>query len=129
MSNQYEEQMDMLEKETSENDSLLESDLEQLNVNVWFNKLETRLQYCLTKENVKEGFMQYKMLVLHAELLAIASKKVNLEEYEEEVKKLEKDIPKHEEEAVRSMKISMIKYKVILKHLLKVKKSDLNLMY
>ena len=122
--------MEMLDKETAEQDGMLQSDLEQLNVNVWFNKLETRLQYCLTKENVKEGFMQYKMLVLHAELLAMASNKIIKDEYLKEVKLLsESEIDPHDEDSIKKMKESMIKYKIILKKLLQVKKSDLSLMY
>jgi hypothetical protein len=118
-----------LDEATEENQDMLQSDLETLNVNVWFNKLESRLQYCLVKENAKEGFMQYKMLVLHAELLALASSKIELKEYEEEVKTLIKDLDKHEGEATRSMKESMIKYKVILKQLLTMKKSNMSLTY
>ena len=120
---------DELDRATEDSNDMLQSDLETLNVNVWFNKLESRLQYALVKENVKEGFMQYKMLVLHAELLAIASNKINQEEYDKEVKDLVKKIDEHEEETLRLMKISMIKYQVILKQLLTLKKSNMNLTY
>ena len=119
-----------IEQDTFEDPNLLNTDLENLNVNVWFNKLESRLQYCLTKENVEEGFMQYKMLVRHAELLAISSRKLDEEEYIKEVKELvKKEIDDNLNEGVKQMKESMIKYKVIMKRLLKSTKSNMNLTY
>lgn len=119
-----------LEKDTFEDSDMFNSDLENINVNVWFNKLESRLQYCLVKDDAKEGFMQYKMLVAHAEILAISSKKVNEDEYRAEVEDLvKKHIPKSEDDYIKEMKESMIKYRVILKNLLKQTKSDLNISF
>jgi len=118
-----------IEKNTQEDD-MFQGDLETLNVNVWFNKLESRLQNCLVKENVKDGFTQYKILVLHAEILAISSNKMNEEEYNDRVAKLLKDkIDKYDDEVIQGMKTSMIKYRVILESLLKIKKSDMNLTF
>ena len=121
---------EQLEKDTMEDQSLLNTDLEQLNVNVWFNRLESRLQFCLVKENAKDGFMQYKMLVKHAEILAISSRKIDEDEYLEEVKALkEKELKDSDSTEVKEMREAMIKYRVILKNMLKVNKSDMNLTY
>jgi len=113
----------------TESIDIFNSDLENINVNVWFNKLESRLQYCLVKDNANEGFMQYKMLVAHAELLAISSNKIDEEEYREDLEKELKERKLKGEQTVKEMKESMIKYKLILKKLLKAKKSDLNISF
>lgn len=119
-----------IEANVNEEGSIYNQDLEQLNVNVWFNKLEHRLQYCLTKDNSKEGFEQYRLLVKHVELLAIASNKIDEKEYLEEVEELiSKDIDKYEEETVLGMREAMIKYRIILKALLKVKSTSTSLVY
>ena len=119
-----------IDEATSENPDLFQSDLETLNVNVWFNKLENRLQYCLIKENVKDGFMQYKMLVEYAEGLALSSGKLDKKEYLKEVEELkEKELKESDPNSVKEMRESMIKWKIILKNILKVKKSDMNLSY
>lgn len=122
------EDYNKLDVDTSDID-VLDYDLENINVNVWFNKLESRLQYCLVKENAKEGFMQYKMLVFHAEVLAISGNKVEEEDYKEAIKKEIDSLDDTESEDVLEMRKAMIKYKVILKSLLTAKKGDLNLDY
>jgi len=123
-------ELNQLEQDTAEDSSLYQSDLENINVNVWFNKLESRLQYCLVKNDAKDGFMQYKMLVSHAELLAISSRKISEVEYKVELKTaIEKEIGRSEEDDVKQMKEAMIKYRLILSNLLKEKKSTLNLSY
>lgn len=119
-----------LDQDTMEDQALLNTDLENLNVNVWFNRLESRLQYCLVKENAREGFMQYKMLVKHAEILAISANKLNEKEYLKEVEETKKEeIDDTDTEEVKQMREAMIKYKIILKNILKVNKSNLNLTY
>lgn len=121
--------IDEIDENTNE-DNMLQSDLEQLNVNVWFNKLESRLQNCLVKDDVAGGFTQYKILVLHAEILAIASNKINETDYIIKVEELTKlKIDKYDDEIIQDMKKSMIKYRVILEQLLKTKKSDMHLTF
>jgi len=117
-----------IERDTETID-IFNSDLDSINPNVWFNKIESRLQYCLVKENANEGFKQYKMLVNHVEMLAISSRKMNETEYEQE---LEEEIKKADikgDDLGVDMKKSMIKYKIILKNLLQRKNSDLNLSF
>ena len=115
--------------ETEEVDIFNSQDLDNLNVNVWFNRIESRLQYCLAKDDVKDGFLQYKMLINHAELIAISSGKMKEQEYEQEVDNIVSKTELRGDEISRELKKAMIKYKIILKHLLKTKKTDLNLNY
>jgi len=113
---------------TSENSDMFNSDLETLNVNVWFNKLESRLQYCLVKDNVKDGFTQYKLIVKHIEMIAISSGKIkDADEYKKELTKQIGEIDDYTEKALKDMQESMIRYKLILKYLFKVNKSDMSL--
>lgn len=60
-----------------------------INGKVWFNKLESRLQYCLDKKNKKDGLMQYKMLINQAEVFVnnVSDEFIN-NEYIEKIKEL-----------------------------------------
>jgi hypothetical protein len=121
-------EINAMDKDTEQETEMFQSELENINVNVWVNKLENRLQYCLVKDNANEGFLQYKMLVLHAELLAISSNKINEEEYTKEVEDLVSQL-EDTDEKVKGMKEAMIKYKIILRQFLKENKSNLNLTF
>jgi len=119
-----------IENDTMDNPDMFNQDLEQLNVNVWFNKLESRLQYCLVKDNPRDGFMQYKMLVNQAILIALSGGKMDEKEFDTDVKTLiDKELKESDTNDVKEMREAMIKYRVVLSNILKTKKSELNLSY
>lgn len=125
------DEFEQLEKDTDVDTSLANTDLETLNVNVWFNKLESRLQHSLIKDNMEEGFLQYQMLVSHAEIIGLASGKLEEEEYEENLIKVDEKIKEQypTDRKSQNMAYAMQKYKLILKPLLSKGMSNLTLNY
>lgn len=76
-----------------------------------------------------DGFMQYQILINHAEIIAISSGKLDEDKYKEELGELDKKLQERLKKDDKSYKMAfaMIKYKLILKALLSIRKSNMTL--
>jgi hypothetical protein len=67
-----------------------------------------KAQQSLTKENVKEGFLQYRVIIEHIEILCLASNMINKDDYEIELNKFKEseDYINSEDTLTKSVKLA-----------------------
>jgi len=119
-----------IDKNTDDNIMFNNEDLETLNANVWINKMENELLHCLTKEDAKAGFLQYGMVMSHYRDIVQAKGIIDGEKFDKEYKdEVEANSFDNLNTEQKDLKKAMLKHRLILKSVLKNRKSSANLEY
>lgn len=87
----------------------------KINPDYFIHSALLKAQNCLTKDNLKDGFIQYRVIVEHIEILAKARKRLPTN-YEEKIKEFKetKDYNDTKEELSKSIKLANYKLDLIL---------------
>lgn len=92
----------------------------KINPDYYIHSALLKAQQALVKDNTKEGFMQFRIIVEHIEGLCRAAGRLT-EEYEKEIKKYAKDLDKKEGDIVNYTKIANKKLELIMYNVFKTK--------
>ena len=86
----------------------------KINFDFYMHTALNKLQVCLTKDNMKEGLMQYRLIVEHMEGLAEAARVLGKDYYEkvEEFKK-SKEYAEMDDDLNKSTKLADKKFRLI----------------
>lgn len=87
------------EKRTYDADNVIATDI-KINPDFYIHKAIIKAQDCLTKENMKDGFMQYIIVMDHVEMLCRSAKIIVTEEYNTEIDSF-KNTKEYKEESDR----------------------------
>jgi|SRR6056297_412363 len=106
------------EKETYNIDNLDDTDI-KINPSYYIHKCLIQSQYVLSKENMKEGFLQFIILTNYLESLCKSSNLVP-EDYDEEIKEYKKiieDEEKNSDDYIKKVKLAQKKQELLLKEI------------
>lgn len=116
----YDEIDEKYEKETYNIDNLEDTEI-KINPSYYIHKCLIQSQYVLSKENMKEGFLQFIILTNYLESLCKSAKLVP-EEYEEELKKAKQQIEEEEkDDYIKKVKLAQKKQELLLKEVFESK--------
>lgn len=105
------------ENNTIDTDEVLGTDI-KINPDFYIHTGILKAQNALTKENIQEGFIQYKILIEHIEMLCIAANMINEEEYNTEIQDFKKtdEYLENKDSIAKMVKLSTKKLGLLMKN-------------
>lgn len=120
MSEEYENNFqDKYEGEVS--DDMQDTDI-KINPDFYIHNALLKAQYALVKDNIKEGFLQYQVLVNHIELLCRAASMLDKDKYHSELLEYKESLEKEKLEShIKEIRYSDKKLELLMTNVFKNK--------